>query len=81
MYEFILKIQGREYEAKADYTRHRGSYGAREPGTGLQLEPDESDYIELDAVFIMQGDKWNEIVLPDEVYEDISIEIGASYEP
>jgi hypothetical protein len=36
----------------AEATRYRGYKGKRERGTGLQLEPDEEPYIELENVYI-----------------------------
>jgi hypothetical protein len=50
------------------YTYHPAYAGARERGTGLQLEPDEEASVELEAVSIKEG------VLYDLIWGDVTIE-------
>ena len=72
-HEFYLEIQGYQVEARANYTWHEASYGKREGG--LALEPDEPAFAEIEGVEYKSGDRWESIILPDEVYSDIANEI------
>ena len=43
-----VKIDGIEFEVEYEYCR--ACRGAREPGTGIQLEPDEESGVEVEGI-------------------------------
>ena len=70
-----LKVNG--YEWEVNYTYSSATRGARERGTGMQLEPDESSGVEIEG--IMTSEDVLEL-LDQELIDEIAHQIKESIE-
>jgi len=76
-YEFILHIQGFEYEARADHTYIPANAGKM--AFGEKMEPDEPAHVEIYSIEYLD-DEYKQIDLPEEVVREIAKEIKEGYE-
>lgn len=74
----------REFELEVEFDFYKGCRGARERGSGVQLEPDEPASCEVNSVtLIYKGkdgkEKRHLLDLPDEIIDDIVDDIAEDY--
>ena len=71
-----IEINGGEYNIRFDYICYPAEYGAREHGTGLQLEPDIPAHVDVENVEIEHGqNEWHPIDFPEHVIRDLEKEV------
>lgn len=75
-YSTTLQINGYDVPIRVYYVRHQKEYGAREVGSGMQLEPDVPEHVEIEYIE-MGYDKntFEQVNFPEEVVESIADEI------
>ena len=72
-YATTIEINGWEFDCIVDYKYIRGSRGSRNE-YGVPMEPDEQPYIEMNEVWIFDG-QWNIVDIPEKAMKDTLDEI------